>query len=125
MDLVGLAVAFAAWISSSVHVGVATRFSAHGDPWNPRPFLACLRRDLDDSRDMLVAHPTLPCRSEVVVCIPRTGRCRRAVVGDRGPRRAAIDLSPRLSRELRHNGMEVAIFFSTVNRRETLLVSDR
>lgn len=98
---------------ASARIGVATTFGspAH-DPWNPRPLLACRlagehrRRDLDERRDFVVAHPTLPCRSRVLLLNLRTGRAAVAVVGDRGPRAALVDLAPRVARALHANGFE-------------------
>lgn len=105
-------------IGLGLHYGIATSFSANGDPQNPKPFLACLRRDLRDSTDELVASRDLPCRSYVFVCVPRTSRCRRAVVGERGPWgkkkngsfRSLLDLSPALRRSLKHNGYERVLY---------------
>ena len=92
-----------------VHVGLATTFSSV-DRWNPDPFLACLRRPLDDEHDLVIAHRTLPCRSRVLLCLPRTRRCVVAVVGDRGPVHADLDLAPAVRRRLRHSGREVVLF---------------
>lgn len=114
--------AIAAWLSffASVRVeaGIATRFAAHGDLGNPRPWAACLRRNMRDSRDAIVAHRTLPCLTRVIVCLPRTGRCTKSIIGERGPygrtgRRytAMVDLSPIVSRRLGHNGREMALLW--------------
>lgn len=89
--------------------GVATNFSHENDPWNPVAYAACLKRDLRDT-DLVVAHPTLPCKSRVFIFVPRTGRHVVARVGDRGPRRAALDLAPATSRKLKANGWEFVIF---------------
>jgi rare lipoprotein A (peptidoglycan hydrolase) len=86
-------------------VGIATTFSAN-DVSNPNPLLYCTNRTLNDERDLIVAHPTLPCGSEVYLYNLRTKRHVVAKVADRGPRRALIDLSPKTARKLRANGME-------------------
>ena len=96
----------------SFHEGVATRFAAHGDAGNPDPNAACLHRSLDDQLDAIVAHRTLPCKADVLICLPRTGRCTRARVGDRGPRRAMVDLAPLVAKRLQHNGKEPAILLA-------------
>lgn len=90
----------------SLKVGVATNFSHVDDPWNPVPYAACLKRDLR-ATDVVVAHRTLPCLSRVWLHNVRTGRSVIAVVGDRGPRRAMVDLAPATTRALRANGKEV------------------
>lgn len=97
---------------------MATRFAAHDDPFNPHPALACMNRDLDDEKDLFVAHRTLPCGTPIAVCVPRTGRCVSARVMDRGPYgrtrggdyRVTLDLSPAVSRRLKHNGYETVIY---------------
>jgi hypothetical protein len=93
---------------TSFRVGVATNFSPDGDPWNPVAYAACLRRDLR-STDLVVAHPTLPCRSRVYIFNIRNGRGVWARIGDRGPRHALVDLAPATTRALRANGMEKVI----------------
>lgn len=91
-----------------VYLGLATNFSHENDPWNPNPWAACLKRDLR-ATDVIVAHPTLPCRSRVWLHNPRTGRSVVARVGDRGPRRAMVDLAPATARALRANGWELIV----------------
>jgi len=98
---------------------LATQFSAVGDPWNPNPALACNpRRDLDDTRDVIVAHRTLPCGTRVKVCVVRSGACVEARVADRlgrcsHGRCSQLDLAPATARLLRRsrrrgwNGMEL------------------
>lgn len=111
---------FALWLAfADARVGIATHFSAHGDAGNPNPMLACAhrpRRNLDDRKDMAVAMRDGHCRSRVLVCLPRTGRCVVARILDRGPFgktkgkfTALIDLAPRVARKLKHNGFEVAL----------------
>jgi len=90
---------------AGARVGVATTFWAAGDPGNPNPFLACDRRPLKD-HELLVAHPTLPCRSRVLLYAPRTGRWVVARVGDRGPRHTMVDLTVGTARAIRANGFE-------------------
>lgn len=86
-------------------IGIATTFSAVDDA-NPNPLLYCTNKLLDDEKDMVVAHKSLPCGSKVFLYNIRTKRHVVAKVADRGPRHAAIDLSPRTARTLRSNGME-------------------
>lgn len=89
-------------------VGLATSFAPQGDPWNPVAYAACLHRDLRDS-DLVVAHPTLPCRSRVWIYNFRKRRGVVARVGDRGPRKAMVDLAPATTRALRANGWETVL----------------
>jgi len=86
---------------STLTAGRATVFWAAGDPQNPDPRLACSGRPLDDTRDRVVAHRTLPCGSQVLLYNPRNGRSTIAIVADRGPRRAMVDLSKPTARQLR------------------------
>lgn len=89
-------------------VGYASNFSPTGDPWNPVAYAACLHRDLRDT-DLVVAHPTLPCKSRVWLYNLRNGRRVWARVGDRGPRHAMVDLAPATTKALRANGWEKVI----------------
>lgn len=98
-----------ATLAAAAQVGLATNFAPTGDPQNPEPHAACLHRDLT-TRDVVVAHPHLPCLSRVLIYCPRTGRSVVARVGDRGPRHAAIDLAPATARALRANGWETVLF---------------
>lgn len=91
-----------------VQLGKATTFYPAGDPWNPDPHAACLGRDLTD-RDVVVAHRKLPCRSWVFLYNLRTRRGTWARVGDRGPRRAMVDLAPAAARAIRANGDELVL----------------
>ena len=93
------------YLVSGARFGVATNFRARGDRWNPVPYAACLHRDLRPT-DLVVAHPTLPCLSRVLVYVPRTRRWVVARVGDRGPRRAMVDLAPATAERLHANGYE-------------------
>lgn len=101
----------------NVQHGIGTVFSAHGDPQNPNPHLACTHYDMDDDKDVVVAHRTLRCGARVAVCLPRTGKCVFAVVADRGPYgkrpdgsyTAIVDMSPRLAKMLGHNGYEQVV----------------
>ena len=88
-------------------LGLATVFGPV-DAHNPVATLACPQRtsrgklemrDLEE-RDVLVAHPHLPCGTVVVVCVVRTGACVVAPVADRGPRRAMVDLATGAARLL-------------------------
>lgn len=105
-------------LAGSLRVGLATTFSAHGDPGNPDPHAACLGRDLDDARDVGVASRDLPCGARVVVCLPRRGRCVEGRVVDRGPYgrrrdgrfRADLDLTAKMRRRLGHDGYERVVF---------------
>jgi rare lipoprotein A (peptidoglycan hydrolase) len=94
-------------LAGTGQVGVGTIFgSSNWDAHNPHSNLACTHREIDDSKDMVVAHNTLPCHSKVWVFNPRTGRSVMARVADRGPRHALIDMSKGVARRLKHNGME-------------------
>lgn len=102
-----------------IQSGMGTVFWSHGDPQNPDANLACYGRPLEDRRDYVIAHRTLPCRSDVLVCAPRTGKCVAAKVGDRGPFgkkngrwKAIADLSPAVSKKLGHNGLEPVILLT-------------
>jgi rare lipoprotein A (peptidoglycan hydrolase) len=91
---------------STGQLGMGTVFgSSRWDKANPHSGMACNHREIDD-RSLVVAHNTLPCRSRVWVYNPRTGRSAIALVMDRGPRHAMVDLSKAVAKKLRHNGME-------------------
>ena len=92
-------------LASRAHIGLGTNFAPTGDPWNPSPWAACLHRDLTD-RDLVIAHPTLPCGSRVLLVNLRNRRWCIARVGDRGPRHAMVDLAPAVTRWLRADGWE-------------------
>lgn len=92
----------------AARLGLATNFQPHDDPWNPVAYAACLHRDLRET-DLVVAHPTLPCGSRVLLYSPRTRRSVVARIGDRGPRHALVDLAPATTRALRANGMEMVL----------------
>ena len=102
---------------SWMEIGTGYTLSAQGDPWNPRPYAACLRRDMDDKRDAIVAHRTLPCGMRVFLYAVKTGRWTYAVVGDRGPfgkrkngkYRGIVDMSPIVNRRLRARGKAVVV----------------
>ena len=88
------------------HTGTSTIFgSSRWDRNNPHSRLACYHREISD-RDMLVAHNTLACGTRVWLFNPRTGRSTVAVVGDRGPLHAYVDLSRAVAGRLAHNGKE-------------------
>lgn len=89
-------------------VGLATTFMPANDPWNPVAYAACLHRDLRNT-DVVVAHPTLPCKSKVYLYNTRNGLSVVARIGDRGPRHAMIDLAPATARALRSNGYEQVV----------------
>lgn len=93
--------------------------SSRWDRSNPNSRLACYHRQIDDEHDVVVAHNTLPCRSPVLVYNPRTGKSTLARVGDRGPRRAGIDLSRQVARRLGHNGLEKVLVVSLDPRKQT------
>ena len=93
-----------------IKVGLATEFArAEHDLSNPSSHLACLGRELNEKRDVVIAHQTLPCGQRVNVCVPRTGKCVVAVVGDRGPVHALVDLAPATARRLGFNGYETVV----------------
>jgi hypothetical protein len=104
-------------LAFTMELGLGTVFWAEGDPQNPDANLACYGRRMSDSKDYVIAHRTLPCRSDVLVCAPRTGKCVAAKVGDRGPFgktkngrwKAIADLSPAVKRKLGHNGLEPVV----------------
>lgn len=100
------------------HIGLATNFSHVDDPWNPNPFAACLKRDLR-ATDLIVAHPTLPCLSRVWLHNPRTGRSVVAIIGDRGPRHAMVDLAPATAHALRANGWETVLMIPLDSQAKT------
>lgn len=90
-----------------LNIGLATQFARpEHDPANPSAFLACLRRDLNEKADVVIAHQTLPCGQKVVVCVVRSGKCVTAVVGDRGPVHAMVDLAPATAKLLEFSGSE-------------------
>lgn len=110
---------FLQWIQilsliTHVEVGMGYTFSAVGDPTNANPWAACLHRNMDDSRDRIIAHRTLPCGSKVIVYNLDNGRSIRTTIGERGPYgrrkvkgrpyRGAIDMSPLVNRDLRAGG---------------------
>lgn len=97
--------------------GIATTFYAEEDPWNPDSHLACYGRDMDDS-DNVVAHPTLPCRSQVMIYNIRTKLSTISYVGDRGPKRAIIDLSPSVAKRIKSNGYERVVIFPLPEKEE-------
>ena len=106
---------FTLWAMLSLHhhAGIATKFSAKHDKFNPRPYAACLHRVMDDATDFIVAHRSLPCLADVLICLPRTGKCAKARVGDRGPYgKSVLDLSPLVAKALGHNGFERVVFSS-------------
>lgn len=93
---------------AGARIGLATNFQAEGDPSNPIPYAACLHRDLRNE-DLVIAHRTLPCRSQVWIYNVRTKRSVWARVGDRGPRHADLDLNVAVTKALRANGWETVI----------------
>ncbi len=92
---------------ASGHVGLGTVFgSSRWDRMNPHSRLACLHREINDKKDLVIAHNTLPCGQKVWVYNPRTGLSTVARVQDRGPRHAYADLSRAVARRIGHNGRE-------------------
>jgi rare lipoprotein A len=103
-------------------IGIGTMFWADGDPQNPNSHLACYHRALNDKKDFIVAHRTLPCNTEVVVCNIRTNECVKAKVADRGPYgktkhkgtityTSVIDLSKRVAKAIHFNGKESVLVY--------------
>ena len=86
-------------------IGVGTIFS-RVDHWNPDPRLACSGDILDDNWPVVALPRPWPCGATIRICNVRTGRCTLALVGDRGPRRALVDMTPGVARAIGHNGME-------------------
>jgi len=109
----------------SAEIGMGYTFSASGDPWNPNPNAACLRRDMDDKRDVIVAHRTLPCRTRVFLYSVKTGRGLWATVGDRGPYgktkrgeyRGIVDMSPVVNKRLRAKGKTLVVLIPEAKER--------
>ncbi len=97
-------------VVASMQIGIATSFAAVGDSVsNPNPELYCGGKILDDDKDVFVAHPSLKCRSKVLLYSFRTHRSVVATVMDRGPRRALVDLAPRTTKLLHSNGKELVL----------------
>lgn len=103
-------------------IGLGTVFWAQGDPQNPNANLACYHRPLNDYKDFVVAHRTLPCGTRLEVCNMRTAKCAKAVVADRGPYgkskrdgeivyTAAIDISKPVARAINFNGKEMVLVY--------------
>ncbi len=99
------------------YIGLATSFWGRNDPQNPDPNLACYSRPINDEKDFVVAHRTLPCNTPVLVCNARNGKCVKAKVADRGPYgteeidnrmyyKAHFDLSPQVAKAISFNGKE-------------------
>lgn len=96
------------YIFMNLSVGNATVFYSN-DLSNPNPNLACYNRDLDDEKDLMVAHKTLPCKSKVLLVNLRNGKSVVARIGDRGPARSLVDLTALTAKILKHNGKEPVI----------------
>jgi len=103
----------------TLHTGIATTFNIPElDPWNVGGFacegrvkLTPLQRKLIAS-GAVVAHKTLDCGEVILVCVPRVASCALALVWDRGPRVALLDLWHDLSKLLKHNGKEPIVAFT-------------
>lgn len=93
----------------NMQIGIATIFWTKTDPYNPVAWGACLKRDLVET-DHVVAHPTLPCKSRVFIYNIRTGLSTVAIVGDRGPKNALVDLHIPVAKAIKLNGYEKVIF---------------
>jgi rare lipoprotein A (peptidoglycan hydrolase) len=92
---------------ASGHLGLGTVFgSSRWDRGNPHSRLACLHREINDRKDLVIAHNTLPCGTRVWIYNPRTGLSTVARVQDRGPRHAYADLSRAVAKRIAHNGHE-------------------
>src|SRR5438067_12376444 len=92
---------------ASGQVGLGTVFgSSRWDRMNPHSRLACYHREINDRKDVVIAHNTLPCNASVWIYNPRTGRSVIAKVADRGPRHAMADLAKPVAQRLGHNGHE-------------------
>src|SRR5258708_4689704 len=89
------------------HIGVATIFSAD-DQYNPDPRLGCNGQMMDDTA-YVVAHPSYPCKTKLAIYNLRNDKYTIAIVMDRGPRHALIDLSPAVANKIKANGMEMVI----------------
>lgn len=103
--------AFLAGFFGHVQTGQGSVFgpSSWDAKGNPHDGLACYHDRPVKDTDNLVAHPTLPCRSRVWLYNPRTKQSTVARVGDRGPRRALVDMTRRVANRLGLNGLEVVV----------------
>ena len=97
--------------------GIGTVFSSN-DVYNPNPVTACTGKKLIDS-DLVIAHRTLKCGEEVIVCTKRNLKCAKARVIDRGPYgirgsdyTSILDMSIGLQKKIEHNGFEEVFLFS-------------
>lgn len=102
------------------HLGRGTSFAPPSVDRHNRGGFACQRHVTSPearalfSDGAIVAHPTLPCASLVTVCSLVSFRCARAVVGDRGPVHALVDLWHVLARRLAHLDGPVLLLASPV-----------
>jgi hypothetical protein len=109
---------------STVTFGQATTFDHPSkDKWNTMgksTHLACVSHRKPTkkaqsyiNKGYIVAHKTIPCYVEIIVCNPRTNICVNAMVADWGPVHASIDLYAPLSKKLQHNGNEKVFWVIT------------
>lgn len=105
-------------LSLLVFFGNSTTFS-ETDRFNPNPNLACLHRPLKKGESAL-AHRTLPCGTRVMIYNLRTQQSTYSIVKDRGPYgkypsgryKSELDMTPRVAKEIGHNGMEKVLFIA-------------
>lgn len=107
-----------------MEVGVAYTFSAVDDPQNPNANAACLGRDLDDNKDLVIAHRNLPCKSKALLYNLDNNRYLWVTVGDRGPYgkrkkgplkgryRGIVDMAPLVNRKLKARGEANVVLIS-------------
>jgi hypothetical protein len=93
--------------------GTGTIFNAPGLDSHNKGTLACVshKRPTRTFKEFIkdghfVAHRTLPCYQLIHVCVTRNGKCSIAIVADRGPLHADMDLYKNLADDMEHNGME-------------------
>lgn len=99
--------------------GIGTVFSAN-DVYNPNPINACTHKKLVD-KELVIAHRTLPCGEEVIICNKRNLKCTTARVADRGPYgttgnnyTSIVDLSEGVKNKIEHNGFEEVFILSGI-----------
>lgn len=129
VDLFSIIISFLSFFSYD-QTCIATTFGSPGDIHAGGDAM-CIGRKIDP-KDIGVAHRTLPCGSMVIVRIPRTGKMMLATIVDRGPYgamyegqwlikrkqedpgewRGCLDMTPRLSTLLDHNGFEKVQYVS-------------
>lgn len=101
------------YLVSQMQIGIATTFW-NQDVYNPNPKLYCTNKNIDD-KQLIAAHPKLPCGTKVLVYNIRNGKSVLVTILDRGPRHAKIDLSIGASKVIESNGKEDIIMVPLKN----------